>query len=230
MPIKLKKPRVLRDDIRGVIRAPKEISDFLLRVGGYTPLGEAMYRLQWAENVYEVQGGRWDEWPANLPVNERCHPNKPIRTVVGLQEVVKYVGMVGWILERWKPTPCTAFQWLQPTVPGTQLPMLGPYPENGIYEHAAGPSVTMPTTEELKAAIEETEWNMDQHDGNVERAVRERVNRAVEAYEEEGRKLRERTEQMVRDVLSPWRSTSLQAGRWRNEAALKAGITEHAGN
>lgn len=230
MPIKLKKPRVLRDDLRGVLRAPKEIQEFLLRAAGYTPHKEAMYRLVWAENVYEVQGGRWDEWAENLSVNERCYPNTPIRTVVGLQEVVKYVGMVGWILERWKPTPCSEYQWLAAKVPETHIPMLGPYPENGIYEHAAGPTVTMPTTEELKAAIEETEWNFAQHDGNVERAVRERVARAVEAYKEEGRQLRERTEQMVRDVLSPWRSTSLQAGRWRNEMALRAGITEHAGN
>lgn len=233
--MKLRTPRVLRDEVRGVLRPPREIQEFMLRVGGYTPFGEAMYRMEWAENIYQLEGGIWTEWDDDVPVSERgglYSTATPKSVTVDLREVLRYPGMVGWIIERWESVDYFGGKqsWEAAKVPGTDIPFLGPLNEHGRYVLVSGPSVEMPTTLDIKGAIEQVEWNKDQHHGSVERATQEALNDATYRYEEEGRKLRERAEATFRDAMSPWHSTGLAAGRWRNEMAKRAGITEHAGN
>lgn len=241
---KLRVPTVVREDVHGVITCPADMAEFLTRVGGYNPNDEPMYRMNWAENIYDTQGGIWQEWAQGTPINERggtemddeghitpC-TTKPLRIVTELREVLRYPNMVGWILERWEPANYfgTRLQWEGGKVPFTQIPFLGPYPEDGRYVLVAGPSLELPSTLELNGAIEETEFKKDEHRGACGRLVRERVNEAEWQYEQNSIKFRQHVEEVIKDQLSPWKRASLAAGRWRNEMAARAGVREHAGN
>lgn len=238
----------MRTDIHGEPRCPKTIADFLVRVGGKTPTGEAMYRCVHSSTVYRKQGGMWKEWDDSLTLQERggmvqspsgflvpshCKPNS---VEVCIKEIRKYEqeGMENaWILERWVPASYfgSEKQWYAQHVPGyPSVPLLGPYPSDGDYRLVAGPIPTIPELSRLKEAIERTEQAKEELRGDVEAIVKEEMYEAQRAYDAQEEKNIAEREARYKDILSPWTSTSLGAGRIRQAWADAAGVRGHAGN
>ncbi len=230
-----------RDDIRGVERAPREIEEYLLTVGGRTPFDEPMWRLVLAKNViWKVAGGKvWDE---SLTVSERggfnllegCpYDNQPLRDESGrLVEQQRYPHLEGWILQRWFPASAyNKAQWFAPEncLPnGT--PKLGPFPQYGDYEMAGGPVEKVPGKQELYDFVAAYYRGLEARRGSVDSRVREAVNAAEYARQREEQKTRTFVDEYMRDKCSYIWSSSLEAGRVREESARRIGIREHVGN
>jgi hypothetical protein len=230
-----------RDDIRGVERAPQEIEEYLLTAGGRTPFDEPMWRLVLARNViWKVAGGRvWDE---SLTVSERGgfdllegrpYDNQPLRDESGkLVEQQRYPHLQGWILQRWFPPGAyNKAQWFAPEncLPdGT--PKLGPFPQYGDYEMVGGPVEKVPGKQELYDFISAYYRGLETRSGSVECRVREAVNAAEYVRQREEQKTRTFVDEYMRDKCSYIWSSSLEAGRVREEVGRRIGIREHLGN
>ena len=231
----------MRHDIHGVERAPSDIEEYLLRVGGRNPFGEPMWRLVLAGNViWKVQGGKvWDE---NLTIAERGgidvsdgrrYENRPVRDEADrLVEQRRYPHLEGWILQKWFPASSyNKAQWFEPQhcmADGT--PKLGPYPQFGDYEMMAGPMERLPGKQQIHEFISAYYRGLESRHSSVETRMREMLN-ALE-YEErrQVRDAREFMDEYMRDKCSYITSSSLEAGRVRTERAEKLGIREHVGN
>lgn len=240
-----------RDDIKGHVHAPLDIQEALVRFGGKNYLGEPMYRLVVAESVYEKRGGAWHDWDENLSIAQRGGVNfvdrkevsgggiilvpemyKPTRVEVGVREVKKYPHLHGWVLERWMPTSYFGTQddWYAKVVPGTSIPLLGPYPDKGDYKLASDPRTDLLSVGELQKAIQASEALRLKYATSTKGDIAQRAADALFDYEETMRKEREEQEYTLRDSLSVLMGTSLGAGRHRNMLAQRAGITSHEGN
>jgi hypothetical protein len=238
----------LRDDVRGVERAPQEIEDYLLTIGGRTPFDEPMWRLVLARNViWKVAGGKvWDE---GLTVSERggfvddgfndqglglrMSEARPLRDESGrLVEQQRYPHLAGWILQRWfPPGSYNKSQWFAPEncmAGGT--PKLGPFPQYGDYEIVGGPVEKVPDRQKLYDFVSAYYRGLETRSGSVESRVREAVNAAEYARQREEQKTRTFVEEYMRDKCSYIWSSSLEAGRVREEVGRRAGIREHVGN
>ena len=230
-----------RDDIRGVERAPQEIEEHLLTIGGRTPFDEPMWRLVLARNViWKVAGGK--VWSEGLSVSERGgfdlfegrpYDNQPLRDESGkLVEQQRYPHLAGWILQRW--FPASAYnkpQWFAPEncLPnGT--PKLGPFPQFGDYELVGGAVEKVPGRQELHDFISAYYRGLERRGGSVESRVREAVNAAEYARQREEQKTRTFVDEYMRDRCSYIWSSSLEAGRVREEVGRRIGIREHIGN
>lgn len=231
-----------RDDIKGEPRCPKYIEEFLRRVGGKNPLNESIYRCVHTTTRYKIEGGAWNLWDENLTLQERGglilseqgllipSPHKPNRVEVGLREMLKYSGFVGWVVERWMPASFYGTRDAWPHLQGhADIPLLGPYPIDGDYEACSTISAELPSLGDLHNAIlTQVAWNESRLQEDVTSIVKQRAYEAEWEFEEQMRKEREENEYRIRDFLSPWKSLSLEASRWRNDAARKAGVKEHA--
>jgi hypothetical protein len=236
---------LVRTDIQGEPRAPKSYEEFLRRVGGKNPYGELQYRLVYTDTRFQSQAGMWKDWDPTLSIQERggmiqndhgymiASAATPDRVLLEVRDVLKYPHMPErWILERWCPAHYygSKASWESLVVPETTLPLMGPFPEFGDYEMVAGPAEELPSHTYLKQAIEACEELREEHRGTVEQVIAERVSDAEYAYEQQSRAEMEENVAFFRDQLSPWGSSSLAAGRWRQDLANRAGVKEHAGN
>lgn len=231
----------MRDDIRGITRCPQEISDFLAVYGGRNQYGEPNWRVVLAESVvWKVSGGK--VWDPSLTIAERGginfetgrqHTNKPIRDESGqILERLRYPCTKGWILQRWfSALNYSRAEWFsqENCIPGTSIPMLGPYPEEGDYEMMAGPCQHVPTKGELQTWIS-CYWRGI----NSRKSIKERIRDAHEAALREKQREAQETfailDAFIRDECSYLKSSSLEAGRIRTERAEKLGIREHVGS
>jgi hypothetical protein len=232
------------DDFQGEVKTPRYIEEHLLRRGGKNPYDEPLYRLIWAPTRVIKQGGRWHDWDENIPVTERGgvsinfengiavpRMNRPYRVVEEVRLTRKYA-FDGWVLERWVPSIMYPRSEYERTVPGTTIPLLGPYPERGEYEMVAGgPEYTeIPSLSSLDFAIDQCEAQRARHRISVEYEVLARVSKAMDEYERQREKEYNELLQKMRENKSILFGTSLEAGRIRNEIAKSAGVTEHVGN
>ncbi|HMC29829.1 MAG TPA: hypothetical protein VKL99_03275 [Candidatus Angelobacter sp.] len=231
----------MHDDIRGVERCPSTIEDYLLSIGGQTPFGGPMWRLVLARNViWKVAGGKvWDE---RLSLAERGgfdfskgipHENRPLRDESDrLVEQRRYPHIEGWILQRWFPASAySKAQWFAPEncLPdGT--PKLGPFPECGDYETAGGPVERVPGKQELYEFISRYYQQLESRKGSVEARIREAVNAAEYERQRQEKRMRVFADEYVQDKCSYLQSSSLEAGRIREQVARRCGIREHVGN
>lgn len=231
----------MRDDIRGVERCPSHLEDYLLSIAGATPFGEPMWRLVLARNViWKVAGGKiWDQ---NLSIAERGgfdvaaampHENRPLRDESDrLVEQQRYPHIEGWILQRWfPPSAYNKSHWFAPEncLPdGT--PKLGPFPEYGDYEIAGGPVERVPGKQELYDFISWYYQQLESRKGSVESRIREAVNAAEYERRRREAQMRVFADEYVRDKCSYLQSSSLEAGRIREQVARRCGIKEHVGN
>jgi hypothetical protein len=234
-----------RDDIQGEKRPPQSVADYLLKRGGTNIYGEPNFRLVWSSQRMKRQGGRWQDWDKNLSARERgglisvggglLIPShyKPDRIVVEIRTTPKYRFDPGWVLERWIPAAYygSETQWNMRCVPGTSVPLGGPWPEFGDYEmcHYSA-SVEMPSITQLQHAMDRSERAREQARTDVAQMVLERVNEAEEEYQKQLDAEREENEAMIRDVLSPLHSTTLSAGAFRTKLCERAGVFSHNGN
>ena len=103
---------------------PAWVNPLLERIGGKNPYGQPNYRIVWSEDRMEW---RFDE-------HKRKYGD----------------GRDRWVLEKWvAPQEYGSRQeWEACVEPVTYLPILGPYPENGDYEHCFTFEVTVNPGEE----------------------------------------------------------------------------------
>jgi hypothetical protein len=228
---------------------PKAIQEFVTNYGGKNPFDQPKWRLlvgsdrlvkeagvyrDWAEGLTTAEkGGMRFEPRADMPgVNFSRYDNKPIRVVTEMREVRKYPHAAGWVLEKWFPISAygTQEEWYSYKAVDGFTPMLGPYPERGDYEMIYGPWLKIPSTDVLQKLIASYSSGIDNRKGTPESRAQEYLLRYQ--YEEEvaERKRKEEYAAMMDDHLSPMKSGSLAASRWRQELAARTGHSnEHIG-
>lgn len=250
---------ISRDDIRGEPRAPQILQDYLGRVGGQNIYGENNFRLVHTSNRYTINGGAFKIWAKGLTVQERGgmvttesglllpSSSKPIRVERGMKPILKYAfdGVHGWLVERWMPASYYGSpenwnrQYLKDkdsegrlTREYPDILLLGPYPVHGGFENVSTePAGEIPSMAKLQETVQFQNFVREEIlSMEVGELTRQRVNEAEYQYEQERIKYANDVEDMVHDILSPWTSTSLAAGRWRSQMAERAGVREHAGN
>jgi hypothetical protein len=249
---------LFRNDVTPNGHAPEFIKDAILRIGGLTPYMEPMYRLIVAEQRFFKADGSWTDWPEYTSVSERggltqekakdtdgtdilvMHPNEQIalRTVREIRSFHFYGdpqkdanAKQGWVLERWLPAHCfgSREQWNRTLALPDGTPMME-YPQFGDYDFVDGPCNELPGIEILRSQIAFTERNLEKRGGNPETRMRERINAAEREHEKARQKTVQDAYERFKDLCSPILGTSLEAGRWREEMARKAGIRSHVGN
>ena len=234
-----------RDDIAGEKRAPKSYHKFLLEFGGRNPYQEPNWRLVWAPSRMEWRGGEICKWPDELAPADRgkmelddvggvrVSEYKPLSREVGVFRVPKFPDQPGWLLEMWWPAHKygTREEWEQTTRdPKSGVLMLGPYPEYGDYEVMASFTSELPGIEGLQKLIQKQNWTMLQKHGSLADRIRQRIEEAEAQQKAREEKEMNAAMERVKDQLSPLFSTSLEAGRIREQWARRAGITGHVGN
>jgi hypothetical protein len=221
---------------------PRETQRFLKRYGGVNPYNQPKWRLIVSEECLVKEAGVWTDWAEGLSTKEKGglnfapiegqpgvvyerFRNKPIRVVTEVRETQKYPQAEGWILECWRPASSygTPEDWYSYVASDGITPMLGPYPECGDYEMQFGPWEKLPTTDILQTLISRHSSSIANRTGTPFSRAVEYLQRAEYAAQRKEEKLKEEYAAEFRDVLSPMKSTSLEASRWRQELAARTG-------
>lgn len=225
---------------------PRETQRFLKRYGGSNPYKQPQWRLIVSSERLIKEAGVWKDWAEGLSTKEKGglnfspiaggvhyqrYQNKPLRVVTEVRETQKYPSAEGWILEKWFPATSygTREEWHSYKADDGVTPMLGPYPECGDYEMQYGPWEKLPATDLLQSLISQYSSSIANRKGTPFSRAVEYLQRAQYAEEKKEQKLRDEYEAQFRDVLSPMKSTSLAASRWRQDLAKRTGQTSHVG-
>ena len=88
----------------------------------------------------------------------------------------------------------------------------------------------IPAKQELHDFISAYYRRLEARSGSVEGRLREAINAAQYARQREEQKTRTFVDEYMRDRCSYIRSSSLEAGRVREQGAKRLGIREHVGN
>jgi hypothetical protein len=248
---------IIRNDILpSTVTIPKALLDTIERTGGKTPFHEPMFRLLLAECRVVKAAGAWNQWREGLPVEDRGglgikqiqrmikegrstdEINEYVNARVTVQPEKTVIGMIdrplyqfkGFILEKWKPaiTFGSPDEWYAYRFQGEAA--LGPYPTYGDYELCAGPTPYMPTQEQCIEAIQRTFREIDERPTSPQA----RMSQMLLAQEEQEKALDRETHSKIEEKFKEdallYKTSSLAAGRARNELAEAAGIKEHYGN
>jgi hypothetical protein len=192
----------------------------------------------------------WQDWPDETPYEQReaivtdpetgkpmKTPWRPLQTKTEMREVACYDDLNPdyWLLERWAPPSVFGSKeaWYAPErcVNGNpDLPMQGMFPNEGRYIYCMGEFERQPSLGFLADAIAQWNRNKDNMDRDVAKYVARVEYEAGIRYEARRKKALENTEARVRDAMSPILSTSLGAGRWRQQMYERAGFRSHVGN
>ena len=227
---------------------PRETQRFLKRYGGTTPYGKPKWRLIVSEDCLVKEAGIWTDWAEGLTTKEKGglnfspipgqpgatyqrYQNKPLRVVTEVRETQKYPHASGWILESWFPASIygTPEEWYSYKADDRITPMLGPYPECGDYEMQYGPWEKLPPTDLLQNLISQYSSSISNRKGTPWARAVEYVQRAEYAKAKEEKRFREECAAEFNDALTPMKSTSLEASRWRQELAARIGSRSHVG-
>lgn len=227
---------------------PRETLRFLKRYGGLNPYGLPKWRLVLSSDRLIKEAGVWSDWAEGLTTKEKGglnftsmadqpgvayqrYQNKPLRVVTEVRETQKYPQAEGFILESWFPasTYGTREEWHSYKAEDGVTPMLGPYPEDGDWEMQFGPWDRVPSIDTLQQHISQHVSSINNRQGTPWARAVEYVQRAEYAAERADAKRKQEYEAQFNDVLTPMKSTSLAASRWRNELAARAGIRSHIG-
>jgi hypothetical protein len=187
----------------------------------------------------------WAESPVLVPSTK-----KPTRTFVGVEKVMRYPTIEGWILQMWRPashfgTPeywnSSMFLWKGDANNNVN----GPYPERGDYEFAServersreGPMIVQLSWPEIPALslLEDMiqfldSENMKQYGADKEARRAIRMNETAARWRHLEEKKSEMRQQMIRDTMAPYLGSSLAAGAMRTKLAERAGLRGHVGN
>lgn len=185
--------------------------------------------------------GMFVDEDGNICINEKFQPieppEKPISSRVEMRWIKTYPMLKGWVLEEWHPAhkfgspdEWSSYRVKSRNPDGTEtihnLNQLGPYPEHGKYMLCLPEGYPeVPPLNVLRVAINYVEacrafW--DKLTPDARRRLEEDSDLQRAALHEK----REQDEQMqmVRDMMSPMLSTSLEAGRWREQLAKRRGL------
>lgn len=248
---------IVRNDIlSSTTEIPRSLKATITKVGGKNPFGEPMFRLLLAECRTVKAAGAWNVWKEGTTLDEKSGIGvkqiqqmlKEGRTTEEINEFMNYKvtasperviqGMIerplyqfkGFILEKWKPavTFGSPEDWNAFRFNGE--PALGPYPTYGDYEICAGPTPYMPSAEQCEEAIRMTFKEIDERPSTAGG----RMAQMMMAQDAQEKALDRETQNMVESVMKEdallYKTSSLAAGRARNELAEAAGIKEHYGN
>lgn len=209
-------------------------------------MGFPVYRMVRSEYVLEKVGGRWNQWDADLDVDDRGgietdHEGKPAeshhrpdRVVVEVRQVQTYSHLdePGWILERWYPAAFfgSPAAWAENVVAGTNVPLLGPFPSEGRYLKIVGPFPLEPDLSFIEDYIASWEQRRASFPDDVEEHIRNCELAAQEREERRSEGAVQKNFERMRESVAPLSSTSLEAGRWRSRMFERAGQTAHIGN
>ena len=228
---------------------PRSVQNFLTSYGGRNPYGQPQWRLlvgadrlvkeagvyrDWAEGLTTAEKGgmRFEPRPDLPGCNFGRYDNKPLRVVTEMREIRKYPHAEGWILEKWFPASSygTQEEWYSYKAIDGMTAMLGPYPERGDYEMIFGPWPKIPSTDMLQKLVASYASGINSRRGSAQSRAEEALLRYE--YEEELAERKRKAEYavMMADHLSPMKSGSLAASRWRQELAARSGHgNEHIG-
>ena len=228
---------------------PTSIQRFLTSYGGRNPCGQPQWRLLAGPDRLVKEAGVYRDWTEGLTTAEKggmrfeprpdlpgCnfgrYDNKPLRVVTEMREIRKYPHADGWILEKWFPASAygTQEEWYSYKAVDGRTAMLGPYPERGDYEMIYGPWLKIPSTDMLQKLVASYASGINSRRGSPESRAQEALLRYE--YEEELAERKRKSEYavMMADHLSPMKSGSLAASRWRQELAARSGHgNEHIG-
>jgi hypothetical protein len=228
---------------------PKVAERFLKRFGGTNPFGQPQWRLivgadrrvkesgvyrDWAEGLSTAEKGglNFSPNPGARGCNFSRYDNRPVRVVTEMREVCKYPHAEGWVLEKWFPASSygTQFEWYSYKAIDGFTPMLGPYPERGDYEMIFGPWQKIPSTDALQRLIAGYASGINSRRGSPESRAQEYLLRYEYQEQQAEEKRKEEYAVMMADHLSPMKSGSLAASRWRQGLAARTGnANEHIG-
>lgn len=228
----------------------KVLSDTLKRRSSLAPGGYPVFRVVHSAYVFERIGGEWTDWDENVAYDDRgkvsslvdmngnpmAPLNKPMRTVIEIRTIPKYVDLdtEGWILERWFPAHMAGSPeaHYSQVVPGTSIPLLGPYPERGFYVMLTGPFPAEPSISFLEDFIGYHKSITDEVMGrDVEAHIKKRVYDREQAEEKKRAKgIQDTVDRLTDASKSILLGGSLAAGRLRSRAAERMGIRTHVGN
>jgi hypothetical protein len=229
-----------------------ETNAYLLSRHGESYMGFPRFRLVHTAYLSEFSAGEWNDWDPNLPIElrgrivagetgrELTAESRSERAIVEMRRIPKYCEFIefpGWLLEVWMPPAYfgSPAEWNARAVPGTDLPMLGPYPHRGAYISAspAGlrPWPEAPTGPFLDRVVEQWELMRDETLAYSPGAfVRLRDFEAHERDKARSAKWNEEVSQANMTALRPFFSTYLEGGKARQLAAEHAGISSNYGN
>lgn len=178
------------------------------------------------------------EMPAGMHVS-----GKPARIVKEMRWVERFPNLEGWVLLHWEPQAggCTRDWWENWKVPGTELHALGPWPEKGMYwTFCEGFSFTeklmtysyfdnVPPLSWMERAIATFENHRSTPDKIADRDFR--MLAALSEWRDfklkQAQKQREETKARFAESMKPIFSSSLEAGRIREQWAQR--IKERTG-
>lgn len=228
---------------------PRATQRFLKMYGGTNPMGKPNWRVLVAADRMVKESGVYRDWDPNLSTAERGglnfspnaevvgmnfqrYENKPIRVVTEMREVQRYPHIEGWCLEKWFPASAygSRDEWHSFKAVDGVTPMLGPYPEDGDYECLFILGLKLPATDILQKYISSYAAGIANRKGTPESRAREYMLRYQ--YEQEQAEIRRKAEYNAwfKDELSPLKSGSLEASRWRQDLAARTGnANEHIG-
>lgn len=237
------------DDVQPWGEPTKDVYDLCMRVGGKNPFGKPNFRIVLAQSVRKLRGGLWHKWREGASLQNRgglfvdedgaiVSPSqeKPISVTAEMRWVKTYPvkDLVGWIFEEWYPAHMfgSPDQWGATKVIGTGLCQLGPYPTEGRYMLAGFKALPhIPPAESIRNGINQ---RMRQRDywysltPEQRRKLEADADLAVQVLREKADD--EKRSLMIRELRGPMLSTSLAAGRWREQLARSAGVRSHVGN
>lgn len=211
-------------------------------------MGYPLYRLVYSAFVSTLSAGEWHDWDENLPVElrgqivagetgkELTAESRAERRVIEMRRVEEYAELYhtpGWILQRWMAPAYwgSPTEWNSRVVPGTDLPMLGPYPSRGKYMLIAGPFSEQPGKLYLDKWVER--WNEMREEVLALEAgayVRKRWYEAEQRDKLRNEKWHREASAANMTAMQPIFSTFLEGGRARQLAAEHAGIQSNYGN
>jgi hypothetical protein len=220
----------------------------MTRAGGVNPYGLPLYRLVLIGKRTIKQAFQWEDWPDETPYEQRHGiitnpetgkpmetPWRPLQTKIEMREVIYYHDQnpEEWLLERWWPPFESRQAWFAPNrcVNGNpDLPMSGPYPDEGAYLYCAG---TFDKPPELGMTLDLIAmWikNRESMEQDVEKYVKQQQDIAQWNHDQRRQKALGNMEAHIKDLLSPLTTMSLGAGRWRQAMYERAGFRGHIGN
>jgi len=161
--------------------------------------------------------------------------NPPFRIVKEMRWVKRWPQLKGWVIVHWEAGAggCSRSWWEQWKVPGTDLQVLGPWPEKGLYWtfcegfDPASKQITYATFEEIPSrawmerAIAQFEYHCSLPENIVDPGFRKLAALSEAHAREEAQEKQERDElaKEYKDDISFVFSNSLEAGRLRTAMA-----------
>jgi hypothetical protein len=236
------------NEVDGYSGPEAELTNRWLReAGGDCFMGFPTYRLVYTAKLTDLSGGEWCDWDESIPPDQRgslvmglygtvVPDSKEMRRVTEMRRVEKYPefhATPGWVIERWMAPLYwgTRESWERHKVDGTDIPKLGPYPHQGRYMLIGGPYPEKPTGPFLGRLIEYWEAMRDEVLAyEAATYVRKRVFEAEERDAAKNERWRNDAHKANMTCLTPFFSTTLEAGRARQLAVEHAGINSHYGN